>query len=58
MDEFIETLIARVRAARAGIEEAVAEHDGFAISRAVDELEEALRLARENGVDVPPAGAE
>ncbi|TDT97405.1 hypothetical protein EDD99_5535 [Streptomyces sp. 846.5] len=53
-----EALIARVRAARTGLEEAVAAHDSCAVSLAVDELEEALRSARENGVEVPSAEAD
>jgi hypothetical protein len=58
VDEFTEALIARVRAARTGVEEAVAAHDSYAVSLAVDELEDALRLARENGVEVPSADAD
>ncbi|TDT97510.1 hypothetical protein EDD99_5656 [Streptomyces sp. 846.5] len=58
MDEFTGALIERVRAARLGLEEAVAAHDSYAVSLAVDELEDALRLARDNGVEVPSAGAD
>ncbi|MEY9841194.1 hypothetical protein [Streptacidiphilus sp. EB103A] len=58
MDEFTEALIARVRAARTGVAEAVAAHDSYAVSLAVDELEDALRLARDNGVEVPSADAD
>ena len=58
MDEFTESVIGRVRAARTGLEEAVGAHDSYAVSLAVDELEDALRLARENGVEVPSADAD
>jgi len=59
MDEgFTEALVARVRAARSGVVAAVAAHDPRAVSLAVDELEDALRAARENGVEIPAAGTD
>jgi hypothetical protein len=58
MDELTEALIARVRAARTGVAEAVAAHDPRAVSAAVDELEDALMSARAEGVEVPPADAD
>ncbi|MEY9836302.1 hypothetical protein [Streptacidiphilus sp. EB103A] len=58
MDEYAEAVIGRVRAARTGLAEAVAAHDSHAVSLAVDELEDALRLARENEVEVPSADAD
>ncbi|MFC1413161.1 hypothetical protein ACEZCY_29280 [Streptacidiphilus sp. N1-12] len=58
MDEFNQGLVARVQAARRGVQEAVASHNPAAVSTAVDELEDALRSARENGLEVPPTGAE
>ena len=58
MDDFTEALIARVRAARTGVEEAAASHDTYAVALAVDALEDALRLARQNDVDIPPAGTD
>ncbi|MFC1418146.1 hypothetical protein [Streptacidiphilus cavernicola] len=59
MDELTEAAIGqRLRAARAGVQAAVAAHDLYAVALAVDELEDALRLARSSGVDVPSAEAE
>jgi hypothetical protein len=59
MDEqFTETLVARIRAARVGVRTAVSAHDPRAVSHAVDELEDALRAAREYGVEIPPASAD
>ena len=58
MDELTAALITRVRAARQGVQDAVAHHDPRKVSAAVDELEEALRAAHEHGIEVAPAGAE
>ncbi|MDH6115162.1 hypothetical protein P3T36_004081 [Kitasatospora sp. MAP12-15] len=54
MDEFTESVVERVRTARDELKQAVAEHDSYAISRGLDELENALALARESGIEVPP----
>jgi hypothetical protein len=56
-EEFAEAVVARVRAARLAVREAVAVADSFAVSAAMDELEDALLLARRNGMDVPQDGA-
>jgi|UPI0005A67B30 hypothetical protein len=53
MDVSMSALVQRVRTARAGVVAAVAAHDPAAVSLAVDELEDALRAARQQGVDVP-----
>ncbi|WP_329139269.1 hypothetical protein OG552_32960 [Streptomyces sp. NBC_01476] len=57
MDESAVQVIARVEAARTALREAAAARDPVAVRVALDELEESLRLARANGVRVPPAGA-
>jgi hypothetical protein len=50
-----EALVARVVAARFRLGEAAASADSHAVAEALDELEEALGLARESGVAVPRA---
>ena len=54
-DGFAEALVARVVAARSRLGEAAASADSHAVAAALDDLEEALGLARESGVTVPPA---
>ncbi|MFE0042648.1 hypothetical protein [Streptomyces albireticuli] len=49
---FVEAARARVRRARAAVEAAREAGDAYALAVAADELEDALRLARENGVDM------
>ncbi|SEO79262.1 hypothetical protein SAMN05216267_104340 [Actinacidiphila rubida] len=56
MDEFTEALIERVRAARAALRAAAESTDVLGTRGALDELESALQLAREHGVEVPPIG--
>jgi hypothetical protein len=58
MDEFTTALVQRMRMARAAMEEAAAEHDFCAVSLTLDEWEDALLLARHNGVEVPPVEAD
>ncbi|NUP46833.1 MAG: hypothetical protein HOW97_05890 [Catenulispora sp.] len=53
-DEFAEALLARVADARLRLAEAAATADSHAVAEALDELEDALGLARESGVEVPP----
>jgi len=54
----VEALLARVRAARAGLAAAVAAGDPYAVAVAQDELDDAVRLARGYGLDVEVAGAD
>ncbi|MEU6497611.1 hypothetical protein ABZ890_45940 [Streptomyces sp. NPDC046984] len=56
--EVVEALLGRVRAARAGLEVAVAAEDPYAVAVAQDELDDAVRLARGYGLDVAVAGAD
>ena len=56
-DELVAAVTARMRAARQALREARAADDFAAVREALDELEEALRVARVNGVDVPRDGA-
>jgi hypothetical protein len=58
VDTVTEALLARVRAARAGLADAVAAEDGYAVAVAQDELDDAVRLARGLGLDVEAAGAD
>ncbi|MBB5122291.1 hypothetical protein [Streptomyces eurocidicus] len=51
MGGFVEAALARVRRAREAVEAAREAGDAYALAVAADELEDALRLARENGVD-------
>ena len=57
-DDVGKALTQRVRAARAAAQGAAVGHDLHAICAAVDEREDALRLARHHGVEAPPAGAD
>ncbi|SEM67349.1 hypothetical protein [Streptacidiphilus jiangxiensis] len=54
MDQNHQLLLKRVTDARAALAEAVSTQNPFGLSQALDELEEALRQAREGGVEVPP----
>jgi hypothetical protein len=56
VDKHAEQVIGRVLAARAALEEAAEAPDSPVLRQALDELESALLLARESGVEVPPAG--
>lgn len=47
-----EALLARVRAARAGLATAVEAEDPYAVAVAQDELDDAVRFARRHGLDV------
>ncbi|MFL6116316.1 MAG: hypothetical protein ACJ786_33925 [Catenulispora sp.] len=51
--EFAEAVLARVAGARHRLSEAAATADSYAVAAALDELELALGLARESGVEVP-----
>jgi hypothetical protein len=53
-----EALLARVRAARAGLAAAVAAEDPYAVAVAQDEVDDAVRFARRHGLDVEVAGAD
>ncbi|MEY9849602.1 hypothetical protein ABH940_006711 [Streptacidiphilus sp. BW17] len=53
-----EVLLRQVADARSALATAVAIKDPVGVSRALDELEEALREAREGGVEVPPLASE
>ncbi|MFC8551645.1 hypothetical protein ACFUMI_29250, partial [Streptomyces sp. NPDC057273] len=48
---FVEAALARVRVARARLATACAAEDAFAEAQAAEELEDALRVARDHGVD-------
>ncbi|MBF9071124.1 hypothetical protein [Streptacidiphilus fuscans] len=50
-----EVLLQQVADARSALATAVATKDPTGVSRALDELEEALREAREGGIEVPPS---
>nr|QIY76200.1 hypothetical protein HEP84_52180 [Streptomyces sp. RLB1-33] len=54
----VEALLARVRAARAGLAAAVADEDAYAVAVAQDELDDAVRVARGYGLDVEVAGVD
>lgn len=58
MDTVTEALLARVRAARAELADAVTAEDVYAVAVAQDELDDAVRLARGLGLDVEAAGAD
>lgn len=51
---FAEVMRGRVRAARAAVAAAEEAGDAYALAVAADELDDALRLARANGVTVEP----
>ncbi|MEY9877765.1 hypothetical protein ABH931_007289 [Streptacidiphilus sp. MAP12-33] len=53
MDQNDQLLLKRVTDARAALAEAAASQNPFGLSQALDELEEALRQARESGIEVP-----
>jgi hypothetical protein len=52
-DDFAQALLERVRQARSALAAAARSTDSTAVAEALDELERALLLARENGIDVP-----
>ena len=54
MDQNDQLLLKRVADARAALAEAVSTQNPGSLSQALDELEEALRQAREGGVELPP----
>ncbi|WP_152628421.1 hypothetical protein [Streptacidiphilus neutrinimicus] len=54
VDQNDQPLLKRVADARAALAEAVSGQNPVGLSEALDELEEALRQAREGGVEVPP----
>jgi hypothetical protein len=54
-DEFAAALRQRIRVARSALAAAVESKDSSAMPAALDELESALLLARENGTDIPAA---
>ena len=56
--EVVEALLARVRAARAGLAAAVAAEDPYAVAVAQDELDDAVRFARRHGLDVTVTGTD
>ncbi|MEV7385396.1 hypothetical protein [Streptomyces sp. NPDC091215] len=58
MNEVTEALLARVRAARAGLAAAVSAADAYAVAVAEDELDDAIRLARRHGLDVEATRAD
>jgi hypothetical protein len=51
--EFADAVLVRVTEARLRLSEAAATADSYAVADALDELELALGLARESGVEVP-----
>lgn len=55
-EDFAAAVRARVLRARADLAEAASHRDGASLQSAMDELEEALSMARANGVDVPAPG--
>ncbi|MBY8881435.1 hypothetical protein [Actinacidiphila acidipaludis] len=54
VDKHGEQVIGRILAARAALEEAAEAPDSPVLRDALDELETALWLARESGIEVPP----
>ena len=52
----VDALLARVRAAQAGLVAAAEAGDPYAVAVAQDELDDAVRLARGYGLDVEAAG--
>jgi hypothetical protein len=58
VDAVVEALLARVRAARAGLATAEAAEDPYAVAVAQDELDDAVRFARRHGLDVEVEGAD
>ncbi|MFF7194653.1 hypothetical protein ACFZAM_13195 [Streptomyces sp. NPDC008079] len=51
MDGFAEAMLERVRVAREAVAAAGRAGDAYALAVACDELDDALRIARANGVD-------
>ncbi|NXY95460.1 hypothetical protein HYE82_13890 [Streptomyces sp. BR123] len=56
MAGFMEAALERVRVARARLAAAQADDDAFEEAQAAEELEDALRVARDHGVRVDGAG--
>ncbi|KAB1149923.1 hypothetical protein F7R91_03590 [Streptomyces luteolifulvus] len=56
MSEVANALLARVRAARAGLTAALKAADAYEVAVAQDELDDAVRLARRHGLDVEATG--
>ncbi|MFF7153922.1 hypothetical protein [Streptomyces sp. NPDC008139] len=58
MDGFAEAMLERVRVAREAVAAAGRAGDAYALAVACDELDDALRIARANGVeaDLPEEG--
>lgn len=56
VNEVADALLARVRAARAGLAAAVRAGDAYEVAVAEDELDDAVRLARRHGLDVEATG--
>ncbi|MFF0228303.1 hypothetical protein [Streptomyces sp. NPDC004629] len=54
MSGFVEALLERVSGARAGLAVAREAQDAYEVALALDELDDALRIARANGIDVEP----
>ncbi|MGW1028221.1 hypothetical protein ACWD4J_31800 [Streptomyces sp. NPDC002577] len=52
MGGFAEALRERVREARARLKAALEAEDAYEVAAAQDELDDAVRLARANGIDV------
>ncbi len=50
MGGFAEALVERVRAARVGLETALEAGDAYEVAVAQDELDDAVRMARANGI--------
>jgi hypothetical protein len=48
---FAEALMERVRAAQARLEAALETEDAYEVAVAQDELDDAVRMARANGID-------
>ncbi|MGW3565127.1 hypothetical protein ACWDSL_14740 [Streptomyces sp. NPDC000941] len=55
---FAEALLERVRQARAALEAALEAEDAYAVAVAQDELDDAVRVARELGVGVETDASE
>lgn len=57
MNEVVEALLVRVRAAWAALAAAVSAGDAYDVAVAQDELDDAVRLARRHGLNVGEPGA-
>ncbi|GAA3721672.1 hypothetical protein [Streptomyces tremellae] len=53
MDEDTRSVVARVRAARRSVRDALAAGGAATVGPAMDELEDAVRAAWKRGIDVP-----